>query len=124
MLELYRPSLRAAGAIAVLFAWLASLGWLAARRLNTTEETTLSSEATLRLSPGTAWFALYAGTTQVGNAAITLDTLSPGYRVTEAVMVEGRNGAGLTRTIRRTDAWLGATLNLQRLETEYRREGR
>jgi len=36
----------------------------------------------------------------------------------------GRNGTGLARTIRRTDAWLSATLNLQRLETEYRREGR
>lgn len=124
MLELYRPSLRAAGAIAVLFAWLASLGLLAARRLGKTEETTLSSEATLRLAPGTVWYALYAGSTQVGNAAITLDTLSPGYRVSEAVMVESRNGAGLARTIRRTEAWLGATLNLERLHSDYRREGR
>jgi hypothetical protein len=123
MLELYRPSLRAAGAIAVLFAWLASLGWLAARRLNKTEETTLSSEATLRLAPGTVWYALYAGSTQVGNAGITLDTLSPGYRVSEAVTVESRNGAGLARAARRTEAWLSATLNLERLESTYSREG-
>jgi hypothetical protein len=124
MLELYRPSLRAAGAIAVLLAWVASLGWLAARRLGTTEETTLSSEATLRLAPGTLWYALYAGSTQVGNAAITLDTLSPGYRIREDVTVESRNGAGLARSTRRTEAWLGATLNLQRLHSDYSREGR
>lgn len=124
MLELYRPSLRAAGAIAVLFAWLASLGWLAVRRLDKTEETTLSSEATLRLAPGTVWYALYAGSTQVGNASITLDTLSPGYRITEAVMVESRNGAGLARATRRTEAWLGATLNLERLQSDYSRNGR
>ena len=78
MPQLSRPTLRAAGASAVLLAWLASLGWLAARRLNETEETTLSSQATLRLAPGTVWYALYAGSTQVGNAAITLDTTS-GY---------------------------------------------
>lgn len=124
MLELYRPSLRAAGAIAVLFAWIASLGWLAARRLSKTEATTLSSEATLRLAPGTVWYALYAGTTQVGNAAITLDTLSPGYRVSEAVMIERQDGAGLARSTRRTEAWLGATLNLERLHSGYSRAGR
>lgn len=124
MLILYRPSLRVAGAIAVLFTWLGSLGWLAARRINKTEDTTLSSEATLRLAPGTVWYAVYSGTTQVGNAAITLDTLSPGYRVSEAVMLESPDGDGLVRTTRRTDAWLGATLKLTKIRTDLSRQGR
>lgn len=124
MLILYRPSLRVAGAIAVLFTWLGSLGWLAARRINQTEETTLSSQATLRLAPGTVWYAVYSGQTQVGNAAITLDTLSPGYRVSEAVMLESPDGVQLVRSTRRTDAWLGATLRLTRIRTDLSREGR
>ncbi len=123
MLELYRPSLRAAGAIAVLFAWLASLGWLAARRLNETEDTTLSSQATLRLAPGTVWYALYAGSTQVGNAGITLDTVS-GYRVNEAVTLESRGGAGLARATRRSETWLSPTLNVEKIESNYSRAGR
>jgi hypothetical protein len=123
MLELYRPSLRAAAAIAVLFAWLASLGWLAARRLNETEDTTLSSQATLRLAPGTVWYALYAGSTQVGNAGITLDTVS-GYRVSEAVTLEIRNGAGLVRATRRSQTWLSPTLNVEKIESSYSRERR
>ena len=88
MLEIYRPSLRAAGAIAVLMAWVASLGWLGLRRLNTSEDSRLTSEASLRLAPGTVWYALNAGTTQIGNAGITLDTLSSRYRISETLVLE------------------------------------
>jgi hypothetical protein len=122
MLELYRPSLRATGAIAVLLAWLASLGWLAHRRLERTEEATLTSEASLRLSPGTVWYALYAGSTQIGNAGITLDTLSPGYLISETVVLETRNGDTLSRATRLSKTWLGTALNLQRVESRYSRE--
>ena len=124
MLEIYRPSLRAAGAIAVLFAWLASLGWLGARRLKQTDETTLTSQASLRLAPGTVWYALYAGSTQIGNAGITLDTLSPGYRISETTALETRNGPGLARATRLSKVWLGAAMNIVRLESRYSRQGR
>jgi hypothetical protein len=124
MLELYRPSLRAAGAIAVLLAWLASLGWLAHRRLETSEDASLSTAASLQLSPGTVWYALYAGTTQIGNAGITLDTLSPGYRISETVVLETRSGDSLARATRLSKLWLGTTLNVERLESRYSREGR
>ena len=82
-MPLFRPSPRAWAAIAILLAWGASLAWLGARRLTQTESATLSSEAALRLAPGASWFALYSGALQVGQAAITLDTLSPGYQVLE-----------------------------------------
>ncbi len=124
MLHVTRPSLRAAGAVGVLVAWMVCLGWLGLRQLDRTEATTLSTEAALRLAPGTVWYALYAGTTQVGNAGNRLDTLSPGYRVSEAVMLETPIGNGLVRVTRRTEAWLGATLNLERLHSRYSREGR
>ena len=124
MLEIYRPSFRAAGAIAVLLAWVASIGWLGVRRLQTTEETRLSSEASLRLAPGTVWYALYAGNTQIGNAGITLDTLSPGYRISETTLLETRNGNGLARATRLSKAWLGTAMNVERLESRYSREGR
>lgn len=110
--------------MAVLLAWLASLGWLAVRRIDQTEGATLSTEASLRLSPGTVWYALYSGTTQIGNAGIALDTLSPGYRVSESISLEAPDGAALVRTTRRTQAWLGATLDLERLRSDYSRAGR
>jgi hypothetical protein len=124
MLNLYRPSPRALAAIAVLLAWVASLAWLAARHLGTTEETTLSSEASLRLAPETVWYALYSGSTQVGYAAIIVDTLSPGYRIRQDVAFETRSGAGLSRATRRSEAWLSATLNLERFHSDASKDGR
>ena len=123
MLEIYRPSLRAAGAIAVLMAWVASLGWLGLRRLDTTEESRLTSEASLRLAPGTVWYGLYSGSTQIGNAGITLDTLSTQYRISENVVLETANGAGLARASRLSNAYLGTAMNLVRLESRFSREG-
>jgi transglutaminase-like putative cysteine protease len=122
MLELYRPSLRASGAIAVLLAWLASLGWLAHRRLERTEAATLTSEASLRLAPGTVWYALFAGSTQIGNAGITLDTLSPGYLISETMVLETRDGDTLARATRLSKSWLGTALNVERVESRYSRE--
>lgn len=123
MLEIYRPSLRAAGAIAVLMAWVASLGWLGLRRLNTSEDSRLTSEASLRLAPGTVWYALNAGTTQIGNAGITLDTLSSRYRISETLVLETANGEGLARASRLSNAYLGTAMNVERLESRYSRAG-
>ncbi|HEY4321125.1 MAG TPA: transglutaminase-like domain-containing protein [Gemmatimonadales bacterium] len=124
MLQLYRPSIRAAGAIFVLTAWVGSLAWLGVRRLGQSEDTTLSNEATLRLAPGTVWYALKAGDTQVGTAAVTLDTLSPGYRVDAAVMLASPSAEGLVRVNRRTEVWLGSTLNIEKIHSRLSRDGR
>jgi hypothetical protein len=115
LLTLYRPSFRGAAAIAVLLAWIASLGWLAMREFGKTDAASMSSEATLRLAPGSVWYALYAGQVQIGNAGLTLDTLSPGYRITESVMTEIPRGALLLPASRHTETWLGATLNVERV---------
>lgn len=101
-MQLYRPSPRAWAAIAILLAWGGALAWLGARRLNQTEAAVLSSEAALRLAPGAAWFALYSGDTQVGQAGITVDTLSPGYQVLETFAIETPGDSGVLRASRST----------------------
>lgn len=117
------PSFRNLAATAILLAWMASLGWLGLRQLDRTEAATLSTEASLRLAPGSIWFAVYAGQTQVGTAGIRVDTLSPGYRIDESFSLELPAHGGLVRTTRRTDVSLGATLNLQRLHSHQTRDG-
>lgn len=101
-MQLYRPSPRAWAAVAILVAWGGSLAWLGARRLNQTEAAVLSSEAALRLAPGASWFALYSGDTQVGQAGITVDTLSPGYQVLETFAIETPADSGVLRASRYT----------------------
>ncbi|MEI2718848.1 MAG: hypothetical protein V9E87_01705 [Gemmatimonadales bacterium] len=109
-MQLYRPSPRAWAAIAILLAWGGALAWLAARRLNQTEAAVLSTEAALRLAPGAAWFALYSGDTQVGQAGITVDTLSPGYQVTETFAIETPADSGVLRASRYTVTKVSAAL--------------
>jgi transglutaminase-like putative cysteine protease len=99
-MQLYRPSPRAWLAIAILLAWGGALTWLGSRRLNQSEAAVLSSEAALRLAPGAAWFALYSGDTQIGQAGITVDTLSPGYQVIETFAIETPAGSGVLRASR------------------------
>ncbi len=123
-LTLYRPSFRGLAAIVVLLAWIASLAWLAMREFGESDAAALSSEATLRLAPGTAWYAIYAGPVQIGNGGLTLDTLSPGYSVTESVMSEVPIGATLVPMTRRTETWLGATLNVERIQSQLTSNGR
>lgn len=121
---LSRLSVRKAAATGVLIAWMACLGWLGLRELNRTEATTLSTQASMRLAPGSVWFGVYSGATQVGNGDIRVDTLSPGYRIDEAFTLETPTVKGLVRVTRRTEASLGATLNLERLHSHFSREGR
>lgn len=123
-ITLYRPSLRAWGAIGVLTAWVGSLAWLGVRELGQNERSTITSQAFLRLAPGAAWFALYAGDFQVGSAGITLDTLSPGYRILETVTLEVPGDTGLIRATRRTETRLASTLELRGIDARYGRSGR
>lgn len=108
-----RPSPRALAGVAVLTAWAGTLAWLGVRTASRSEASTLSTEASLRLSPTAAWFAIYAGDEQVGSAGITLDTLSPGYRVLETVALELPMGPATDRATILTETRLGPTLALQ-----------
>ena len=114
-----RPSVRALAAVAVLTAWAGTLAWLGIRSVGQGEATSLSNEASLRLSPTAGWFAVYSGDEQVGSAGITLDTLSPGYRVRETVTLEAPSGGGALRASRVTESHLGATLAVQEVRSRF-----
>ncbi|MEO5798175.1 MAG: transglutaminase-like domain-containing protein [Gemmatimonadales bacterium] len=114
-----RPSLRALAGVAVLTAWAGTLTWLGIRTTGQTEATTLSNEASLRLSPTAGWFAVYSGDEQIGSAGVTLDTLSPGYRIRETVTLELSGEGAFHRATRLTETRLGATLALQDVRSRY-----
>ena len=107
------PSPRALAAVAVLTAWAGTLTWLAIRSAGKGEAATLANEASLRLSPTASWFAVYSGEEQVGSAGITLDTLSPGYRILETVTLDLPSTGANRRATRRTETRLGASLAVQ-----------
>ncbi|MES2304121.1 MAG: transglutaminase-like domain-containing protein [Gemmatimonadota bacterium] len=111
--------MRALAGVAVLTAWAGTLVWLGIRTTGQTEATTLSNEASLRLSPTAGWFAVYSGDEQIGSAGVTLDTLSPGYRIRETVTLELSGEGAFHRATRLTETRLGATLALQDVRSRY-----
>lgn len=123
-MRLTPPSLRGLAAIAVLLSWGGSLGWLAARQLGQSDASTITTAAALRLAPGDAWFAVRAGETQVGVAGVTIDTLSPGYRILETFSMELPRGGSLLRRNRTTDITLAPTLTVSRLSSRSSTPGR
>lgn len=119
-----RPSPRALAAVAVLTAWAGALTWLGIRTLGQSEAATLSNEASLRLSPTAGWFAVYSGDEQIGSAGITLDTLSPGYRILETVTLELPRGGASPRATRVTETHLDAALAIQDVRSRSSSGGR
>lgn len=106
-------SLRAWLAVLVVIAWGTSLGWLGLRAAGRSESTVLASQATSRLTPGGSWFAVTAGDIQIGMASVTLDTLSPGYRILENLALQMPRPDGLAQFDRSTEYVIGASLSPQ-----------
>jgi hypothetical protein len=103
-------------AVAVIICWGVALGWLGLRRVGQTDASRITTQAALRMAPGDAWFRVMSGTTQFGYAGITLDTLADGtYRIREQVNLELPADSGLTRAIRSTEFYLGASLGVDSL---------
>ncbi|MEP6591445.1 MAG: transglutaminase-like domain-containing protein [Gemmatimonadota bacterium] len=113
------PSLRALAAVAVLTAWAVALTLLGLRSLGQGGAADLSNEASLRLSPTASWFAVYSGPEQVGSAGITLDTLSPGYRIRETVTMEVPAAGALARASRLTESHLSASLTVEAIRSRF-----
>lgn len=113
------PSVRALAAVAVLACWALALTLLGIRTAGPAGAGDLSNEASLRLSPAASWFAIYSGGEQVGSAGITLDTLSPGYRVRETVTMEVPTAKSLLRATRLIETRLGASLGIQEMHSRY-----
>ncbi len=112
-------SLRGWAAVGVLAAWGGSLAWLAQRHYGVSESDRLATEASLRLSPGDVWFAVMAGDQQVGYVGLTLDTLSPGYRLTELGAIAVRQGSDAVLAVRSLRHDLTSSLSLRASSTRY-----
>lgn len=112
-------SLRGWAAVGVLAAWGGSLAWLAQRHYGVSESDRLANEASLRLSPGDVWFAVMAGDQQVGYVGLTLDTLSPGYRLTELGATAVRQGSDAVLAVRNVRHDLTPSLSLRSSSTRY-----
>ncbi len=112
-----RPVLRPLTIVAalILLSWVASLAWLAARHLTAPTTAALADRAALQIAPSDAWFAVMVGPTQVGTASVTLDTLSPGFRITESVALTIPTGDTVVHSARVTQMTLSPTLLMQDL---------
>lgn len=71
-----------------MLAWLGALGWLVAREYRPLPEGERAAGAAVRLPPTTTFYALYAGSQQVGFRSVSTDTLPDGVRVTSRVDVD------------------------------------
>lgn len=71
-----------------MLAWLGSLGWLVLREYRPAEDGDLASAEQISLPPTTTFYALRAGTEQVGFRSVTTDTLPNGIRVTSRIDID------------------------------------
>ena len=92
-------------------AWLACLGWLAARELRPAPEGG-ATRATVRLAPSAAFYAVTLAGRQIGTAGVTLDTTTVGYRLTEVISLDLPAGPGRRRDVMRAEASLTRSLHL------------
>lgn len=107
-------------ATVILLAWVASLTWLAVRRLN---RGPFGNEASQRLAPVAWWFALYSGEDQVGRAGITLDTLATGYHLRETISLETPQDTTVVSSSRMTTTRFSPTLQVTAIQSRAVRRG-
>lgn len=105
---------RGAVGTTIVVAWLASLGWLAARRVSEARTTPLEARGS-RLAPGASFYAVLLGPDQLGTAGITLDTTAVGFRITGTLALDLPADSGAARHVYREEALLTRSLRLQRL---------
>lgn len=117
-------SKRTVAAVVVIVGWGSSLLWLGLRQSTQSDSALIRTQASLRLAPDDAWFSVVAGSTQIGYAGITLDTLNGGgYRIQEQIALELPQDASLVRTIRSTEVWLNSALAVDSLVSRSSRPG-
>jgi hypothetical protein len=105
---------RGAVGTAIVVAWLASLGWLAARRVSEARTQPLEARGS-RLAPGASFYVVRLGSEQFGTAGITLDTTPVGFRLAGTLSLDVPSDSGSARHVYREEALLTRSLRLQRL---------
>jgi hypothetical protein len=104
--------------IAILTAWVLSLGWLVKREVFRPTGARLAAAA-LAVAPGALFYRLAVGGQQIGYASTTLDTLPDSIRVENVFVIDVAALGKLRRTSVRSVAMLSRALRLASIETTY-----
>ncbi len=104
--------------IAILSAWVLSLGWLVKREVFRPTGARLA-EAALAVAPGALFYRLDVGGQQVGYSSTTIDTLTSSLRVENVFVLDVPAMGTLHRTSARSIATLSRALRLQSVETTF-----
>lgn len=104
---------RRQAAAAILFVWLAALGWLV-RREYFRPEAELLAEAALNVPPGAAYYAVELDGHQIGFASNKVDTLPDEIRVQDWLLLRIPVLGEVQRIDARTEAVLSRTLQLRK----------
>ena len=104
--------------IAILAAWVLSLGWLVKREVFRPTGARLAAAA-LAVPPGALFYRLDVGGQQVGYSSTTIDTLATSLRVENVFVLDVPAMGALHRTSARSTATLSRALRLETVETTF-----
>jgi len=104
--------------IAILAAWVLSLGWLVKREVFRPTGARLAAAA-LAVPPGALFYRLAVGGQQVGYSSTTIDTLASSLRVENVFVLDVPAMGALHRTSARSTATLSRALRLETVETTF-----
>lgn len=104
--------------IAILAAWVLSLGWLVKREVFRPTGARLAAAA-LAVAPGGLFYRLNVGDQQIGYVSTTLDTLPSAIRVENVYVLEVPALGTLHRTSARSVTMLSRALRLQSIDATF-----
>jgi len=104
--------------IAILAAWVLSLGWLVKREVFRPTGARLAAAA-LAVPPGALFYRLAVGGQQVGYSSTTIDTLASSLRVENVFVLDVPALGTMHRTSARSIATLSRALRLETVETTF-----
>ena len=99
--------------LAILAAWVLSLGWLVKREVFRPTGARLAAAA-LAVPPGALFYRLDVGSQQLGYSSTTIDTLPTELRVSTVYVLDVPALGKLHRTTVRSNALLSRALRLER----------
>jgi len=104
--------------IAILSAWVLSLGWLVKREVFRPTGARLAAAA-LAVPPGALFYRLAVGGQQVGYSSTTIDTLPSALRVETVFVLDVPALGKLHRTTARSTAMLSRALRLESVDATF-----
>ncbi len=109
---------RRALAMAILGAWVLSLGWLVQRQVFRPAGARLA-EGALSVPPGASYYRLEVAGQQVGFASSTIDTTPTAIRVTDILVLRSAAAGALRRTAALSRVVLSRGLRLESLDAKF-----